>query len=44
MSAKISAVPNVGNSCYLLQTMYLVFLIGGWKERESEASNAESET
>lgn len=42
MSAKISAVPNVGNTCYLLQTFYVLFLIGGWKERESEASDADS--
>ena len=29
-SAKISAVPNVGNTCYMLQTLYMMFLIGGW--------------
>ena len=44
MSAKISAAPNVGNTCYLLQALYTLFLIGGWKERESEASNEDSKT
>ena len=36
---RISAVPNVGVTCFLLQTCALLYLIGGWKEVPSLSSS-----
>ena len=35
---RISAVPNVGVTCFLLQTYALLYLIGGWKEGQRNSS------
>ena len=35
---RISAVPNVGVTCFLLQTCALLYLIGGWKEGQTPSS------
>jgi hypothetical protein len=35
---RISAVPNVGVTCFLLQTCALLYLIGGWKEGQRHSA------